>query len=88
MRSSSGRPEDQKQRQQLVQEAAGVSDADEAAAASSDDDWLPAQNQPAADGRPTQVSRVACKVGVKSTVWAQFASCGNGCLQGDMHGSF
>jgi hypothetical protein len=46
-----------------VQEAVGASDRDEEAAAdSSDDDWLPLQNQPAAGGRPTQVSKVVFKV--------------------------
>ena len=60
--SSSRRPKGKKQRQQLVQEAAGVSDEDEAAADDSDDDWLTLQNQPSADGRPTQVSRVVFKV--------------------------
>jgi len=51
-----------KQRQQLVQETVGISGEGDVAADSSDDDWLPAPNQPAVDGRPTQVSKVVYKV--------------------------
>mgnify|MGYP001807501566 CR=1 FL=1 len=61
-RASSRRPKGKKPRQQLVQEAAGASDRDEAAEDTSDDDWLPLQNQPAAGGHPTQISKVVFKV--------------------------
>jgi len=60
--SSRGPQGKKKQRQRLVQETAGISGEGEAAADSSDDDWLPAPDQPAVDEHPTQVSKVVYKV--------------------------
>jgi len=77
MHNRIGRLKGEQHGQHLVQEAAGVSSEDDAEqavnAASSVDDWLPPQNQPAVDGHTTQVSRVVCKVGAKSFVCAQVA---------------
>lgn len=67
------RPKQQrkKQGQTVVQEAANLSDEDEAAADNSDDDWLLEDNQPAADGRTTNITKVIHKV--RALTWLHLA---------------